>query len=526
MSETHIGSPSLGITEKHRTLLNESLNALEIRTALENVNRLPAIGHCPTKVRLTREKNSHWFLDDYHRSYVDSDVLRNEDDEKPVTANEVYVSRLSRLYRRAPVFSSGHLDSPFPLSIKRSGCEETKIIKTRDTPNQADDDEESWLRKLFDNAAVSGFGDMRTQETKVDASVRDAREIPATEFNVASELLAEVRSLWAARLYPREVRVTPYKIHLYGPGGRFKSHRDTPEKGLVGTFLLGIGDTSWMPRFELNVPETALRQTKLWSSDQEREAHADADSDEQGETQLKGTPSTSFHARPGDWVAFYPDVNHRVTELSGSDYRGVIAFKIFHDDVPANSTPSIDPVVVNHVKSIANKLQPPFGLLLGRKYCLGTTKLSGFDAVMYEALAQRAGVVTYLLPVVIKHSAHVQQNDDFEPIQRGFTTHVHPFTEAHVRALADGVREGFKADWPYRREVPLEKDLLWLKRLNESVEFMAVDFQGSTVQWSHTEAEDDTLGNEARAYSEDSTYLSYALVVLSEEDRPISSGNM
>ncbi|KDQ55549.1 hypothetical protein JAAARDRAFT_195404 [Jaapia argillacea MUCL 33604] len=39
-------------------------------------------------------------------------------------------------------------------------------------------------------------------------------------------------------------RVEPYKIHLYAPGGHFRPHRDTPSTNLVGTFLLGLGDST------------------------------------------------------------------------------------------------------------------------------------------------------------------------------------------------------------------------------------------------------------------------------------------
>ena len=85
---------------------------------------------------------------------------------------------------------------------------------------------------------------MPSLKTEIDSEVRNAREIPASEFEVEPEFLGEIQELWGKHFLPRVVRAEPYKIHLYGPGGHFKSHRDTPETGLVGTFLVGLGDTS------------------------------------------------------------------------------------------------------------------------------------------------------------------------------------------------------------------------------------------------------------------------------------------
>jgi len=84
----------------------------------------------------------------------------------------------------------------------------------------------------------------------------------------------------------------PYKIHLYGPGGHFKSHRDTPETGLVGTFLVGLGDTSSTYAGHFRIGDKTLR------------------------------------ADPCSWVAFHPDIPHEVTKLEDG-YRAVIAFKMF-----------------------------------------------------------------------------------------------------------------------------------------------------------------------------------------------------
>ena len=73
------------------------------------------------------------------------------------------------------------------------------------------------MRTWCENATISGYGDVRTQETKVDMSVRNAREFGADEFSVFPGLTDQVQASWAAHLDPATVRAEPYKIHLYGP---------------------------------------------------------------------------------------------------------------------------------------------------------------------------------------------------------------------------------------------------------------------------------------------------------------------
>jgi hypothetical protein len=77
----------------------------------------------------------------------------------------------------------------------------------------------TWL----ENAAISGYGDMRALKTKVDPAVRDAKEILASEFTVDPSFLEKIRETWSRNFIPKNVRVEPYKVHLYGPNGHFES---------------------------------------------------------------------------------------------------------------------------------------------------------------------------------------------------------------------------------------------------------------------------------------------------------------
>jgi len=60
---------------------------------------------------------------------------------------------------------------------------------------------------------------MQSLETKVDSEVRNAREIPASGFQVKPEFLGQIQKLWSEHFFPRDVRAEP-PIHLYSrPGG-------------------------------------------------------------------------------------------------------------------------------------------------------------------------------------------------------------------------------------------------------------------------------------------------------------------
>ena len=86
---------------------------------------------------------------------------------------------------------------------------------------------------------MAGYGDVAAQETKIDPEIRKAFEMKSSEFSCNDSILEVLAREWSKHFIPRKVRVESYKIHIYPPGGHFKTHRDTPEKDLVGTFVIG-----------------------------------------------------------------------------------------------------------------------------------------------------------------------------------------------------------------------------------------------------------------------------------------------
>lgn len=240
----------------------------------------------------------------------------------------------------------GKSKKPFHLRVTRPGCEYDGDVAPESSSI------ESLLDKWYAHAAISPYGDVKNLETKVDTDVRDAREIPASEFTVDPELLKRIKKKWAKRFMPEDVRVEPYKIHLYGPWGHFQSHRDTPENGLVGTFLVGLGDTHKGIKYNYD--------TRRY------EAHGNFH-----------IGKDKLFAKACSWVAFYPDVPHSVDRL-GDSYRAVIAFKLFSTGEPSSDAAAARVLKTQqHVKSVLDTIPVPYGLLLNHQYSIGTAELNG-----------------------------------------------------------------------------------------------------------------------------------------------------
>ena len=164
------------------------------------------------------------------------------------------------------------------------------------------------------------------------------------------------------------MRAVPYKIHLYGPGGHFKSHRDTPETNLVGTFLVGLGDTT-TSEGNFRIADKTLK------------------------------------AERGCWVAFYPDTPHEITKLEDG-YRAVIAFKIFRvaDDEPDVTLDQLE----SRVKEILDQVPVPFGLFTMHQCSIGTTSLNGFDALLSAYARSRNDAESHMLPsFMARHSTRI-----------------------------------------------------------------------------------------------------------------------
>ncbi|KAJ7078391.1 hypothetical protein C8R43DRAFT_910369 [Mycena crocata] len=356
-------------------------------------------------------------------------------------------------------------DIPLLLTITCANCKYEGDIRvfTSEREGTAPETGER-LKQWYEAGAVSGYGNVKAQETKVDPAVRDAREIPASEFSVSADVIAHVQDIWGASFFPTKVRAEPYKIHLHGPSGKFKAHRDTPEIDLVGTFLLGLGDTSQAKGQKGGALQTRTN-TGTW---------------------------TRHYAHVGSWVAFYPDVAHRVREIA-SGYRAVIAFKIFRQDLNTTEVPS-DVMLHDRIKSVLLPLQKPYGILLQHHYSAGTAELNGLDLAALKVAAGDTGGDVKLLPVLIQWEAYKPDES------HSCCADVFPMTEKHVDIVVeDSSQSEFSVDLK-------GSDAKWIDSLgNKSIPFYSPSFDETSIVWTKdVQDEIENTGNEYRPHAGDS----------------------
>ncbi|KAI0787588.1 hypothetical protein C8Q74DRAFT_1252680 [Fomes fomentarius] len=448
-------------------------SALNVAEAVKQVHRLKSIGYCPSKVA---ELRKHLELGDGPLSeevlYVSPTV--SEEQREREEHNTAAVAKFAAMHPEYGQNSaSGYLDKPFSLHITRQGCEfdssiipPSKFYNYRNEPQFSEAEIEQTKTRLqawYDNAKVSDYGHVQDQVTKIDAS---AREIPASEFTVKPELLDEIANLWDTHFYSNQgVRVEPYKIHLYGPGGQFNVHRNTPQKDLVGTFLLGLGDSS-MSR-------------GLYVDGEDMPAHE------------------------AHWCAFYLSVPHCVDKVS-QGHRAVIAFKIFRDTSGTGGRSKASSKVEEQVAELVGSMKAPFGIMLARKYCLGTSVLSEFDNLLLTAMRSLETVDVKHIPVVLtSFSEWGLENDPDMCFTAAF-----PFTTGHIDALVQRSELG-------SYQVPLDHTSCgcpWLYGV-EDVPFFAFYFKRSVYAYSENGSANN-VGDLAPGWREESVYLSYALLAL------------
>ncbi|EGN93035.1 hypothetical protein SERLA73DRAFT_79079 [Serpula lacrymans var. lacrymans S7.3] len=434
--------------------ISTSRSAIDINNAVKRAHhKLPCIGYCPTKTREEKMMVSITY------------GLRVNCNKEDTVVDDVIMKKLNILKeicsQHARVFSSGHLNCSFKLAVTCPGCEYEGVVNTGDQDSTFSVPLQGLLQRWYESASVSAYRDVRDQEIKFDPEVREAREISATQFSLEPKLLQLIESCWKesfAADYP--VCAKPYKIHVYGPGGHFKMHRDTPQNELLGTFLLGLGDT------------TGGHHLRVVDKD--------------------------LNATLGSWCAFYPDVPHSVTTIE-CGYFAILALKIFRTGNPDVSEPKTQPEVFTTVHDITTGMKVPFGILLERKYCLGTTELGGMDALVLACARAQPNVRVYLLPVVVRYCAKWSIRTAQEPFENEFDARVYPFTEADI-------------DFALGRTQVIGRS--WLKGARE-VPFYSADFDSSVVKWSQECREmDKHYGKKGEAWREDSVYFSYAMLVL------------
>ena len=233
--------------------------------------------------------------------------------------------------------------------------------------------------RIYDAASPATFGDLASMETRVDPLVRSGRELPAGRFKVSADLCTWVEQTWAKYFQPANVRAEPYKINIYGPGDRFAPHRDTPEAGLVGTFLVALGG---------------------WGTP----------CDGGGLAVHDVCGCHRWDATAG-WAAFHPFLTHEVEPVAAGA-RMTVSFKVFangHDTIRRGHTLN-EAMLAEAAELIAlcRNALGQVGVLLSFAYSLNCTSLYGRDLIMYRIL-ERLGTVESI-PVAVHLAASARES--------------------------------------------------------------------------------------------------------------------
>lgn len=321
------------------------------------------------------------------------------------------------------------------------------------------------MSQWFEHADIPGHGNTEVSDTQNDPTVRTAREIPSQRFSVEPTLLRKIEKIWGKNLLPSTVRAEPYKVYLYGPGDRFQLHLDAPEKGLVGTFLLGL--SSWVMQ-----GGNFMIDGEQW-----------------------------YSPVRGAWAAFHTDVVPEITEVKYG-YCGFIAFKIFHadpgyqnqlklDDLNAGETPRL-------VGEALKRLTLPFGIEFTH-YSKSMTEPTGFDALLLDVVRQLPDVSVHTIPILTAVKSVICFGD------QSFSSNVYPLTDAHLDFLLSDA-DALKLDESNR----------WLDKLQlGNIPFYSL-VQDSGKTWT-SDVQDIIDGDVG---TENSIYLNHAMVVL-----PVTSPN-
>ncbi|KAF5372078.1 hypothetical protein D9758_005091 [Tetrapyrgos nigripes] len=329
------------------------------------------------------------------------------------------VKRYQQLYQLVGrAHNNDVLETPVKLKITLPNFEQ--VVDQLSTEEAARGER---LATWFNHGSVSGYSDLREHNSE--------REILAENFQIEPELLREVEKIWGQHFYPQQ--------------------------DLVGTYLIGLGDTTEDRRLVVN-------------------------------GQFKAD------ANEGSWVAFYPDVPHEVKTVS-KGHCAVLALKIFHKDSNDATSSSLGgefnlpPALHTASTELITSLELPFGLILDRKYCMGTTELSGVDATLYSIAKNTPDTITPMIVPVMIHTATFEPWGD-DDVKAQTVTKVQPFTAAN--AIIDAVKN--------LKDIPF------------------YDFHGpegtQSVEWSSKSEDVNYKGKEAGAEDRDIVYLSYALFCL------------
>jgi hypothetical protein len=195
---------------------------------------------------------------------------------------------------RAPFTCGGTVVPEQPVTLSFPDNTQIAVLRAKDTFEQ-----ERLLHPLVERCSVAAFGVGR--RTRYDRTVRDALQIKAEggAFSVlhfdpaATGILEQIRRELAPQA-PDTLTAELYNLNVYGTGGHFVPHKDTPRgSDMLGTLVVCL--PAQFSNGAFVVKHHGVFQTYDW-----------------GEAIREQREPTRIH-----WAAFFGDVDHQIERVWG-----------------------------------------------------------------------------------------------------------------------------------------------------------------------------------------------------------------
>jgi hypothetical protein len=262
---------------------------------------------------------------------------------------------------------------------------------------------------------------------------------------------------------PAKLKVVPYKLNMYSKGGKFVRHKDSPEKGLIGTVILSLGNTS---DARLMV-DRGYRDYTCYFHDE----------------------------TPGKCFGFFPNKVHSVPELK-KGFRANISFKVYAEE---DKGPEFQPLNIDALKRLAGKTafkmlreeikEGPVGLICEQDYAQPTKSLTGSDLLVYQALSGVEGVNVVSVPILVQEDGTKPHNSD-------------PRKVAIVYDVSDASLQHLREYQPEYADPEDELDISFFNLKGWNGRPIRVDDEDSV----------DYVGNESRPGTKDGVYFQRAII--------------
>ena len=195
---------------------------------------------------------------------------------------------------RAPFTCGSTIVPEQPVTLRFPDNTQIPVLRAKDAFEQ-----ERLLRPLVERCSVAAFGVGR--KTRYDRTVRDALQIKAEggAFSVlhfdpaAAGILEQIRRELVPYI-PDALTAQLYNLNVYGRGGHFLPHKDTPRgSDMLGTLVVCL--PAQFSNGAFVVKHHGVFQTYDW-----------------GKSIREQTEPTRIH-----WAAFFGDVDHQIERVWG-----------------------------------------------------------------------------------------------------------------------------------------------------------------------------------------------------------------